>query len=100
MEDDDCHCQQHGKQPATNVCSHITDAPTGSTVGFVSGPSDHEDDLRDAWCESCDDYLQSNGGEWSDDVGVPDGISILCAECYRARRDDAERAGRRIIRDV
>jgi len=44
-------------------------------------------------------YLQSNGGEWIEDtVEVPDGITIICAECYRQREADARLAGRRTIR--
>lgn len=44
-------------------------------------------------------YLQSNRGEWIEDtVEVPDGITIICAECYRQREADARLAGRRTIR--
>jgi len=58
-----------------------------------------DDDLRDAWCEACDAYLQSNGGEWIEDtVEVAGGITIICAECYRQREADARLAGQRTIR--
>jgi hypothetical protein len=39
-----------------------------------------------------------HGGEWRDgSVEVPGGITIICAECYRQRESDAERAGRRVV---
>lgn len=68
------------------------------SVGFVSYAPESADDLRDAWCNACDVYLQDKGGDWVDDeVEVPGGIGIVCAECYRARETDALQAGRRII---
>ena len=97
-EDETCVCDQHGVQPATFVCRHIIDAPDGETVGFVSGAPEDESDLRDAWCDECHAYLTANGGEWADgSVEVPHGIGILCADCYRAREADAQRAGRRVL---
>jgi hypothetical protein len=97
-DDDTCVCAAHGVQPATFVCGHIVALPRGQTVGFVSGASESEADLRDAWCDSCHEYLVSHGGEWTDDgAGVPGGIQIICAECYRAREADARRLGRRTI---
>lgn len=93
-----CDCDRHGVQLATFVCNHIVGARHGETVGFVSGEPDDECDLRDAWCEKCHAYLTANGGEWVDgSVEVPGGISILCAECYRAREADAQHAGRRVL---
>jgi hypothetical protein len=64
MDEDMCECDEHGTQSAAFVCRHIVAAPAGGTVGFVSAQPDDEDDLRDAWCTECDDYLQSNGGVW------------------------------------
>jgi len=91
-------CEQHGVQPETFVCKHITAAPPGTTVGFVSGEPEDDDDFRDAWCEACHAYLLAHGGDWIDGVAnVPGGVDLLCAECYRQRELDAERAGRRLI---
>ncbi len=99
MSDDLCACSQHGEQPITFVCKHISGTSRPNTVGFVSYTSDGDDDLRDAWCGECDVYLEKHGGHWVEgSVEVPDGIDILCAECYRLREDDALRAGQRIIR--
>ena len=99
MSDDICGCSQHGQQPITYVCKHITGVPRPNTIGFVSGPSEGEDDLRDAWCGECDAYLEKHGGHRIEgSVEVPDGIDILCAECYRLRENDASQAGRRMIR--
>jgi hypothetical protein len=99
MSDDLCKCSQHGEQPITFVCKHITGIPRPNTVGFVSYPSEGKDDLRDAWCEECDAYLEQHGGQWIEGaVEVPDGIDILCAECYRLREADASREDRRMIR--
>jgi hypothetical protein len=97
MEDETCFCEKHGQQQIAFVCYHVTAASKGETVGFVSSRPDDENDLRDAWCEACDVYLQAHGGDWVDGVAeVPDGISLICAECYRAREQDALRAHRRV----
>ena len=97
-DDDTCECVEHGVQPIAFVCSHIIAVHRGDTVGFASYTADGPDDLRDAWCDECDAHLQSHGGEWVEgSVEVPGGVSILCAECYRQRERDAERAGRRVI---
>lgn len=97
-DDETCVCDEHGVQPMTYVCKHITSVPHGSTNGFVSGPPEREDDLRDAWCDECHSFLKTHGGRWLDgSVEVPDGITIICAECYREREADALRAGRRMI---
>ncbi|KQN10035.1 hypothetical protein ASE85_03665 [Sphingobium sp. Leaf26] len=99
MTDEFCECSQHGEQPITFVCKHITATPRPNTIGFVSYLSEGEDDLRDAWCEECDAYLDQHGGHWIEGrVEVPDGINILCAECYRLREEDALREDRRMIR--
>lgn len=98
MDDETCDCPRHGIQPIAFVCSHITALRRGDSIGFASYAPDDPDDLRDAWCDECDAYLQSHGGEWIEGVvEVPGGVSILCAECYREREKDAERAGRRLI---
>src|SRR3569832_2331972 len=97
-DNETCDCHEHGVQPITFVCNHITVAPRGDTVGFVSFESDDHDDLRDAWCNACDAYLQVNGGKWVEGaVEVPGGSRILCAECYRMREAHARRTGRRVI---
>ena len=98
-EDDHCDCEVHGHQPITFVCAHIVGRTSPDTAGFVSFPPENEYDLMDAWCDACDAYLQSNGGEWIEGaVEVPDGITIICAKCYRQREADARSAGRRTIR--
>lgn len=101
MDEDVCICSQHGEQPITFVCKHITATVRPDTAGFVSYGSAGYDDLRDAWCEECDTYLEQHGGQWIDgSVEVPDGIGILCAECYRLRESDALRVGRRVVRQA
>ncbi|SRR5688500_5262428 len=97
-DDETCECDEHGIQPITFVCTHITGVPRGESVGFVSGAPEDENDLRDAWCDDCHAYLKAHGGEWIEgSAEVPGGINIICAECYRARKADAQRAGRRRI---
>ncbi|MEN3747731.1 hypothetical protein TPR58_11180 [Sphingomonas sp. HF-S3] len=98
-DDDHCECEVHGHQPISFVCTHIVGQSPPDTAGFVSFPQAHEGDFRDAWCEACDAYLQSKGGEWIEDtVEVPGGIAIICAQCYRQREADAVLSGRRTIR--
>jgi hypothetical protein len=98
MDDETCDCADHGVQPIAFVCTHITDSPKGETVGFVSYAPAGANDLRDAWCDECDAYLQANGGDWVEgSVEVPGGIRVVCAECYRGLEKDAERVRRRVI---
>ena len=101
MDDETCDCAEHGIQPIAFVCTHITASPRGETVGFVSYAPEDANGLRDAWCDECDAYLQTHGGDWVEgSVEVPSGISVICAECYRERKRDSRRAGRRVIHRV
>jgi hypothetical protein len=100
MADDDMlQCEKHGSQRVTYVCQHITNAPQGESVGFVSGAPEDEHDLRDAWCDDCHSYLLAHGGHWTDELEVPGGIGLLCSQCYRSREADAVKSGRRLIYD-
>jgi hypothetical protein len=96
MERENCECETHGPRPETYVCAHIASAAChGTTAGFVTYPPDNDDGLSDAWCEGCEEFLQANGGEWVDDqVEVPDGLAILCSECYLKAKSLAAVAGR------
>lgn len=98
MDEDTCDCPEHGVQPITFVCNHITSTPLGETVGFVSYAPEGPDDLRDAWCDSCDAFLQEHGGYWEEgQVEVPGGVTIICGACYRRREAEADQARRRKI---
>jgi len=83
-----CECEMHGAQRETFVCAHIPPRiDHGVDCGFVCYPGPDDDGLTDAWCFDCEVFLNANGGEWTDEVKVPDGLSILCAQCYlRARK--------------
>ena len=101
MDDDTCECAEHGFQPIAFVCTHIVATTRGDTVGFASYAPESAQDQRDAWCGACDAYLQNHGGEWVEgSVEVPGGVSIICAECYRGRERDAERADQRVIHRI
>ena len=95
MTRETCECRIHGTNVATFVCNHITTALCeGTTAEFVCYPGEDDDGLSDAWCDACQHFLQANGGKWIDDeVEVPGGLSILCAECYREARLLAADAG-------
>jgi hypothetical protein len=93
-----CECREHGTQPATFVCKHMLTARCGEIHGFVSYESQHDSDLRKAWCEDCEAHVQAIGGDLMEDsVEVPDGFHRLCSQCYRALEAEARRAGRRFI---
>jgi hypothetical protein len=66
MDDETYHCAEHRIQPIAFVCNHITAAERGETIGFVSFAPKSADDLRGAWCDECDAYLQSHGGDWAE----------------------------------
>jgi hypothetical protein len=101
VDDETCDCTEHGVQPIAFVCNHIAGTPRTETVGFVSFAPEDANDLRDAWCDECDAFLQTNGGDWVEGlVEVPGGISVICAECYRRRESVATRAGKRIIHRI
>lgn len=94
-----CDCPLHGMQPAAFVCRHIQAAANGGADGFVSFGAQHTDDLRKAWCEACEGYIQAHShDDWTEEsVDVPGGFHPLCSQCYRAREGEARRAGRRFI---
>lgn len=96
---DTCDCRIHGIQSAALVCEHILAAVSGETDGFVSFEAQHIDDLRNAWCEACERYVQAHTrDEWAEgSVHVPGGFHLCCAQCYRARESEARHAGRRFI---
>jgi hypothetical protein len=101
FDEETCDCADHGPQPITFVCNHITSTSKGDTVGFVSFASEHPDDLRDAWCGACNAYLWTHDGTRVEgEVEVPGGVDVICAQCYRDRAADAERAGRRVVCQV
>lgn len=96
MSRDVCECDEHGAKLETYVCKHIGDAACENrTVGFVCYPGEGDDGLADAWCDDCEAFLAANGGEWVDEkVDVPDGLAILCSDCYLEAKDLAAAAGR------
>lgn len=90
-----CECDEHGPQQTTFVCKHIPPRIDSDVdCGFVCYPGPEDDGLTDAWCFDCEDFLQANGGEWTDDVEPPEGLSILCARCYLRARKIADEAGK------
>lgn len=93
-----CECPHHGVHRATLVCKHLLAGSSEEIVGFVSYESEHEGDLRTAWCETCEAHLQARGGDRVEgSVTVPGGFHPLCSECYRVREAQARREGRRFI---
>lgn len=80
----------------TFVCAHMAHAAMHDrTVGFVCYPGSDDDGLTDAWCEDCEVFLQAHGGDWIEgEVEVPDGLEILCSECYLGAKRMAKSEGR------
>ena len=90
-----CQCNEHGAQREAFVCVHIPPRIDHEVdCGFVCYPGPDDDGLTDAWCFECEKYLMANGGEWTDDVVPPAGLSILCSECYLRARSLAGNAGK------
>jgi len=91
---DSVECGSHGLRPETYVCKHLGDAASEDRViGFNCAESEGPDDLRDAWCDECHKVFVANGWEWTDESPTPDGLAILCADCYVETRELAAGAG-------
>jgi hypothetical protein len=82
MSDDprSVECDDHGSQTATYVCHHLLD---GRGAGFnqVFDPDEPDGLFPSAWCDACDDVLETEG-EWNEtalDFAV---LRLLCSACY------------------
>jgi hypothetical protein len=56
-------CGAHGETPATFACRHVT---RGTACGFHASADSLDDKWPDAWCDLCEESLQSQGGEWNE----------------------------------
>jgi hypothetical protein len=94
MNNETVECGLHGRQPISFVCTHIAhELLEGSTPGFVVAPED-DHPLPLAWCEACDQMVESLGGGWSDEARQRAGFKLLCAGCYGEAKGLAVVAGR------
>ncbi len=78
-------CGEHGSTSATFVCNHLVN---GEQLGFNIGydPEEPDDIYPDAWCDKCEEVLDSEG-EWNDKSEKFADIKVLCAGCYIGLRD-------------
>ena len=74
-------CCQHGAQPMSFVCAHIVDGLRAKKGrGFIWSRDD--DNLINAWCDDCDDMLESEfGGEWENVPKERYEVAIMCEPC-------------------
>jgi hypothetical protein len=86
MSDDEreIECEEHGHREPAFVCTHLT---KGQGLGFNQAIDD--DDpwalFPDAWCDSCEEIRDSEGG-WTDRAQSAAAITTLCSACYLQRR--------------
>ena len=69
----------HGPGAECFVCAHLV--VPGPAQGFNVAHDDLEE-RPDAWCDACDELLQSAGGDWEALGDRHPEIRVVCAGCY------------------
>lgn len=78
-------CDQHGLQPFSIVCQHLSTAT--KSLGFHQQANDGEQ--PDAWCNTCHERWQKQNGsenereQWEDECA----FKIVCSTCYTAIKE-------------
>jgi hypothetical protein len=94
MDDEAVESGLHGRQPISFVCMHIAHGLLdGSTPAFVIAPED-DHPLPLAWCDGCEEMIDSLGGDWNAAGSSRADFRPLCASCYTEARGIAIVAGR------
>ncbi len=79
---DAVQCDEHGASSETFVCSHVLDSlHDGIPRGFIYSSLDAADEPS-AYCSECDEMLNANGGEWTEELEKSADIKLLCYQCF------------------
>ena len=80
---DKIHCEIHGENQSTYVCSHLVGDAAG--LGFNSDEPTEDNPFPDAWCDNCE-LIRAATGDWDDESQELVKISLLCSRCYERAR--------------
>jgi hypothetical protein len=75
-------CDDHGSGFPTYVCQHLVEDPRQE---WFSSEPDESNPWPDAWCASCDEFFQEQGG-WNEQNEGRMKIKLLCQRCYESAR--------------
>ena len=80
MTEHDIHCDTHGKRRTAFVCHHLfISIQDKQPRGFFW--SRDEDGCINAYCNECDHYLETHGGEWNETTEAFADIKLVCESC-------------------
>lgn len=75
-------CSMHGSQDTAFVCQHLAGClEDGEPCGFYYPPED-DSPRPDAWCDACNDFLEREDWEWTDEAEEFASVKLLCGQCY------------------
>jgi len=74
-------CATHGQTRASYVCHHLLQSRQDGSMRPVNWVRD-EDEHVNAWCDECEEYLQSHGAEWNDKTESFAKIRMICENCF------------------
>ena len=80
MTEQDIACDTHGNQRTAFVCHHILQSiQDRQPRGFIWGRD--EEGCVNAYCDECEGYLESHGGEWNEITEAFADIKLVCEGC-------------------
>ena len=75
-------CGTHGETPPAYVCQHIkTSLEDGQPRGLFWSRDD--DGHFNGYCDECDSFRESHGGEWNDQTEAFAGMLLICEGCFQ-----------------
>ena len=75
------HCADHGQQHIAIICQHTLQSmydliPRGLFVSL-----DVDGDIN-AYCDQCENYRVSSGGDWPEDANDVIQGKLICVKCF------------------
>ncbi|MEO1563544.1 MAG: hypothetical protein AAFR98_08925 [Pseudomonadota bacterium] len=75
-------CSEHGDQDETFVCQHIVQSLEENKPYGFWWAQDSDQIRPDAWCTTCNEMVESEGGEWTERALDLAKVTLLCGKCY------------------
>ncbi|QMU57813.1 MAG: hypothetical protein GKR98_06155 [Boseongicola sp.] len=79
-------CSTHGQTRPAFVCQHLLATLRDKKERGVNWLWDEEKQVN-AWCNDCEDFLQSHGEEWNDETEAFAKITLICEGCFNRLKD-------------
>ena len=73
-------CSKHGKKIGVYACHHLMAALHDREPRGINRVEDRDRTVT-TWCDSCEEVLQKNGGEWTEEAMTEANLGIICSGC-------------------